>query len=650
MTPVVANDLYHHTKILSLHSHAGSDRLVFCASRAQKASDTYSGSLWVTTFGSTPGEATPLTRTGPASYPRLCPDGRQVAFLGKRGTDKRPAPYVIPVDGGEAWRVAGLKGLQVDAIEEWSSDGKRLLVRVSVPHAEDGRDDVSHPARPHVVKFLPYKIDGNGYSVGARTHLYEVDVSGRDLPRCLTSGERDVISGTWSPDGRRLAFVARGDGDQRHRTSLWQVEEGGRPQLVTDAFPLVGELTWSPDGTRLAFSAGEIEGYSASHAYLWDSEGVQGPLITDPLEGGLAWSPSGDRLAAIVGCRGLFQLATFAPDGSDLCVHDLGNSQMSLLAACGAGLVTVRASYTELDEIIAVSWEPDAPPRRMTCFNERLSERLGVQCECRSFQVPDGQGGEESVDAWLLRGLEHGDEPRPLLVDMHGGPHSVALMDFASHTYLYALLAAGWIVVAPNTAGSSSYGDEFALRLQGRWGELDFPQIQSIVAQLKEEGTASDQVACSGKSYGAFLSAWAISHGPEFRAAMVSAPVADMASHAGTSDSGYYVTPFAMGGSADECRARYDALSPVEYVSNAHGPVLLLNGDHDQRCPLGQAEQLFTRLLRLGCQPATLVVYPGGTHSMAATGRPSHRADYHGRIVEFFQDAFAGVDSTLTRC
>lgn len=137
------------------------------------------------------------------------------------------------------------------------------------------------------------------------------------------------------------------------------------------------------------------------------------------------------------------------------------------------------------------------------------------------------------------------------------------------------------------------------------------------------------------KSYGAFLSAWAISHGPEFRAAMVSAPVADMASHAGTSDSGYYVTPFAMGGSADECRARYDALSPVEYVSNAYGPVLLLNGDQDQRCPLGQAEQLFTRLLRLGCQPATLVIYPGGTRWRRPVGRRTGRITTGGQSISF---------------
>ncbi len=74
------------------------------------------------------------------------------------------------------------------------------------------------------------------------------------------------------------------------------------------------------------------------------------------------------------------------------------------------------------------------------------------------------------------------------------------------------------------------------------------------------------------------------------------------------------------------------------------GPVLLLNGEDDERCPRGQAEELMARLVRLGAGPAQMVLYPGGTHSMAATGLPSHREDYHGRIVEFLELARKQAD------
>ena len=34
-----------------------------------------------------------------------------------------------------------------------------------------------------------------------------------------------------------------------------------------------------------------------------------------------------------------------------------------------------------------------------------------------------------------------------------------------------------------------------------------------------------------------------------------------------------------------------------------------------------------------------MVVYPGGSHSMAGTGKPSHREDYHRRIEHWVQRA-----------
>src|SRR5690606_30281857 len=128
-----------------------------------------------------------------------------------------------------------------------------------------------------------------------------------------------------------------------------------------------------------------------------------------------------------------------------------------------------------------------------------------------------------------------------LLVDFHGGPHSIALIDFDAHTYWYDLCSRGWAILAVNPVGSGSYGDEFAYRIRGRWGELDLPQVMSILEQLLASGVADDRIACTGKSYGGFMSAWAIGHSSVFRAAVVSAPVANIVSHAGTSDTGYYV-------------------------------------------------------------------------------------------------------------
>lgn len=122
-----------------------------------------------------------------------------------------------------------------------------------------------------------------------------------------------------------------------------------------------------------------------------------------------------------------------------------------------------------------------------------------------------------------------------------------------------------------------------------------------------------------------------------FKAAVVSAPVTNMQSHGGTSDTGYYVTPYAMGADLHESAECYARLSPVEYAAKVGTATLFLNGQDDQRCPVGQCEEMFANMVRAGHAHSMMVIYPGGSHSLASSGRPSHRVDYHGRVVGWLE-------------
>ncbi|MBI1801307.1 MAG: S9 family peptidase, partial [Chloroflexi bacterium] len=204
--------------------------------------------------------------------------------------------------------------------------------------------------------------------------------------------------------------------------------------------------------------------------------------------------------------------------------------------------------------------------------------------------------------------------------------------------YRYVLAGLGWAVLALNPTGSSSYGKQFAHGIRGRWGEHDLPEQLGAIDALVAEGLADDdRLAVAGYSYGGFMTSWTIGHTDRFRAAVVGAPVTNLESFHGTSDIGMWFGPWEMKGDIISNRETFRALSPIAYVDRVSTPTLILHGEADDRCPIGQGEEFFTGLAALGKAPVEFVRYPGGSHLFIINGRPSHRVDFSQRVVEWVE-------------
>ncbi len=84
----------------------------------------------------------------------------------------------------------------------------------------------------------------------ARSNLWIIDYDGSEL-RPLTTGLVNHASPRWSPDGTRLAYLARMDG---HMEIMLRWLDSGQTTRVTRLTHSAGNLSWSPDGRRLAFT------------------------------------------------------------------------------------------------------------------------------------------------------------------------------------------------------------------------------------------------------------------------------------------------------------------------------------------------------------------------------------------------------------
>jgi dipeptidyl aminopeptidase/acylaminoacyl peptidase len=117
------------------------------------------------------------------------------------------------------------------------------LTGVTDPRLRPGGEEVA---------YVVWSVDGEANEY--RQSIWLARVDGSEPPRRFTTGKNDAQP-RWSPDGDRLAFVAKRGGDDAHRQLYVMPAAGGEPECLTDLKEDVGEPAWSPDGTKLVFSA-----------------------------------------------------------------------------------------------------------------------------------------------------------------------------------------------------------------------------------------------------------------------------------------------------------------------------------------------------------------------------------------------------------
>ena len=252
--------------------------------------------------------------------------------------------------------------------------------------------------------------------------------------------------------------------------------------------------------------------------------------------------------------------------------------------------------------------------------------------EPRQFTISDGR----CVEGWLIRDPGTAG-PGPLLLDIHGGPHNAwnGAADPA-HVYHQVLAARGWTVLLLNPRASDGYGEAFYTAAVGAWGVADARDFLEPLEELIAEGTADPaRLAVTGYSYGGYMTCYLTSRDSRFAAAVAGGAVCDLTSMAGTSDAARELSDWEWG--ADSPRGRdFSASDPITRVADVTTPTLLLHGDADIRCPVGQAEEWHVALRELGVD-TQLVRYPGASHLFILDGMPSHRIDYNQRVVDWVE-------------
>ena len=150
-------------------------------------------------------------------------------------------------------------------------------------------------------------------TVGPTSEIYVMDADGGN-PQNLTNDPADDREASWSPDGKRIAFVSERDEPRVYADIYVMDADGSNPQRLTDHDFDDREPSWSPDGERIVFSArreGHFENKFAItyEIYVMDADGGNEQRLTENRknDGAPSWSPDGKRIVFEADRKGDFE-------------------------------------------------------------------------------------------------------------------------------------------------------------------------------------------------------------------------------------------------------------------------------------------------------------------------------------------------------
>ena len=570
------------------------------------------------------------------SAPAFSPDGRYLTFLSARGKDGKTQVWLLRMTGGDAEQLtAAVTGVND---YKWSPDGSRIAYSMNDPDTDDEKKAKEEKRDMRV-------LDRNfKYS-----HLYTISIGqgldGKKTVRRLTSGAFHVTDFDWSPDGRTIAFshqpTPSPDDWLAADISSTPTDSGAVRLLVSwkgaDKSPV-----YSPDGKWLAFvsDGGEPNWALLSDVYIMPAAGgeprrcAMTPDRSFTYYGSfIGWSSAGDEIYIQESSGTYWRIFAVPVDGGPV---RLLSTEAATCTGASVGrnsavmALVLQTSDTPPD--IYVTGTMSFKPRKLTEINAQFPKLPMGKTEIITWKSRDGLEIEGLLTYPV--GYEKGRK-YPLILNVHGGPHSFFRQTFTAESSVYPIQAfaqAGYAVLRPNPRGSSGYGKDFRYANMNDWGFGDYDDLMTGVGEVIRRGIAHpDSLCVTGWSYGGYMTSFIVTKTKRFKAASMGAGLSNLMSFTATTDIPGFI-PNYFGGEYWDHLDAYMKHSANFQVKGVSTPTIILHGEEDKRVPLSQGLEFYHALKRQGCT-TEMVIYPRSPHGFQ---EPKFIEDAGRRTLDWF--------------
>ncbi len=422
-----------------------------------------------------------------------------------------------------------------------------------------------------------------------------------------------AIDPQWSPDGRKIAYVAFDrEGYPWHHTRIMVADLASGAVETLVEWPDVSTLAprWSPDGTRLVFVSDR-----SGWANLWTiavGGGEARQLVDDHWEHAEpTWAPDGRSLIYTRNVDGNIHLMRVGADGGTPEV--LGD---------GPGLHG-GASFSPDGKQIVFSHQSPVAPSNIFVIPAEGGERRAITRN--TVGGLDGAGlvlpesiTYPSIDGLDIHAMLFTPERRvpgkhPLLVQIHGGPTAQTTWNW--NPIIEYWVGRGWAVCSTNFRGSTGYGRAYTDAMHGRWGEIDMEDNVHAVYHLDQQGLIDRRRAVAwGGSGGGLATLSLLTQKPEvFKAGVDLYGVSNFVSFGEQTDRlARALFPSELGPMAENFDL-YERNSPTSHADKVKAPLLIFQGLDDKRVPPRQSEEMVEAMQKAG-KHVEYVTYAGEGH------------------------------------
>ena len=490
--------------------------------------------------------------------------------------------------------------------KEWSDKFKKI----------DNKTD-----HPTVIDKLPFRFDTTGVIYNKRFHIYKVKISSLKIEKIVDGDKESLLSiSSLIEVGLDLYFIGsqhnqNGTMLEEHiiklsKSKLVKISSGGMFNQIFNlqdklyALGLRKRFDWPTNTSILKVLK---NGRLSFLEHSFDRNVVSVKKHNNEIF--CLYEDSGKTLL-----RNVSQKNTIIND--DITIKDFN--------FIGDELYVIANFFSRPDEILKFV---DGKLKKLSTINDEFNNKVKT-FECAYSRIDTGQS---AIDTW---GIFVG-KYKPTLLNIHGGPASQYGYTFFDEFQTYA--SAGFNVIACNPRGSTGRGHDFLRDVCGKkWGVNDVHDVlTSFKKMLKIMGIENKNYGIMGGSYGGFMTSWVIGNYPKmFKSAIVERALLNWETMVGTSDIGIGFPEMYLLEDMNNNLKLYRKKSPITYANNIVTPTLIIHSEKDYRCPIEQAEQLFSNLKRRNIN-TEMIRFPDESHELSRSGKPNHRIQRFESIINW---------------